>query len=223
MLVSWRDGDPSGPRGGPLRGARDRSTRAGTPRSRRRPPRGRGLLRAILDGVAGLRRVYPDLSGMGRTIAPETLRSADDVVDTLLNFVDAVIGATAHLLIGHSAGAYFAQAMAARRPAQVAGLVRAIRRPSHRARRPGSCGANRRAVGAHPRSRAGLCGPDSDRGGAVGLDGRVCRRDRPRRPLPARVARRGRRRGSRPAARATRTPAGPPRRVARACHPLAQV
>ena len=56
-------------------------------------------------------------------VAPETLRSADDVLDTLLDFADEVIGGTAHLLIGHSAGAYYAQAMAARRPAQVAGLA----------------------------------------------------------------------------------------------------
>jgi pimeloyl-ACP methyl ester carboxylesterase len=39
------------------------------------------------------------------------------------NFADEVIGGTAYLLIGHSAGAYYAQAMAARRPAQVAGLA----------------------------------------------------------------------------------------------------
>jgi autotransporter-associated beta strand protein len=77
----------------------------------------------MLDGVAGLRRIYPDLPGMGRTIAPETLRSADDVLDTLLHFADEVIGGTAHLLIGHSAGAYYAQAIAARRPALVAGLA----------------------------------------------------------------------------------------------------
>src|SRR4051794_41445415 len=60
---------------------------------------------------------------MGRTTARETLRSADDVLDALLDFADEVIGGTAHLLIGHSAGAYYAQAMAARRPAQVAGLA----------------------------------------------------------------------------------------------------
>jgi pimeloyl-ACP methyl ester carboxylesterase len=60
---------------------------------------------------------------MGRTIAPETLRSADDVLDTLLSFADEVSCGTAHLLVGHSAGAYYAQAMAARRPAQVAGLA----------------------------------------------------------------------------------------------------
>jgi pimeloyl-ACP methyl ester carboxylesterase len=77
----------------------------------------------VLDGVAGLRRIYPDLPGMGRTVAPETLRSASDVLDTLLNFAGKVAGRTAHLLIGHSAGAYYAQAMAARRPAQVAGLA----------------------------------------------------------------------------------------------------
>src|SRR3954449_13536315 len=77
----------------------------------------------VLDGVAGLRRIYPDLPGMGRTIAPGTLCSADDVLDTLLEFADQVIGGTAYLLIGHSAGAYYAQAMAARRPAQVAGLA----------------------------------------------------------------------------------------------------
>ncbi|MFE5491149.1 alpha/beta fold hydrolase [Streptomyces virginiae] len=76
-----------------------------------------------LGGVAGLRRVYPDLPGMGRTAAPGTLRSADDVVDALLRFADEVTAGAAYLLVGHSAGAYFAQAMAARRPERVAGLA----------------------------------------------------------------------------------------------------
>src|SRR5712672_2940836 len=75
------------------------------------------------DGVAGFRRIYPDLPGMGRTAAPEAVRGADDVLDTLLGFADEVTGGTAYLLIGHSAGAYYAQAMAARLPAQVAGLT----------------------------------------------------------------------------------------------------
>ncbi|MFF1411507.1 alpha/beta fold hydrolase [Streptomyces sp. NPDC058289] len=77
----------------------------------------------VFNGVVGLRRIYPDLPGMGLTIAPESLRSADDVLDTLLAFAEEVTGGTAFLLVGHSAGAYFAQAMAARRPAQVAGLA----------------------------------------------------------------------------------------------------
>lgn len=78
----------------------------------------------VFDKVAGLRRIYPDLPGMGRTSAPETLRSADDVLDTLLNFGDEILGpTTAYLLVGHSAGAYYAQAMATRLPDRVAGLA----------------------------------------------------------------------------------------------------
>ncbi len=77
----------------------------------------------LLHDVAGLRRIYPDLPGMGRTTAPETLRSADDVLDALVAFADAVAGAAPYLLVGHSAGAYYARAMAGRRPEQVAGLA----------------------------------------------------------------------------------------------------
>jgi pimeloyl-ACP methyl ester carboxylesterase len=77
----------------------------------------------VFDGVAGFRRIYPDLPGMGRTMAPDRLRSAEDVLDTLLDFAVEVADGTAYLLIGHSAGAYYAQAMAARVPEQVAGLA----------------------------------------------------------------------------------------------------
>lgn len=77
----------------------------------------------VFDGVAGFRRIYPDLPGMGRTAAPDGMRSAEAVLDTLLEFAGEVTSRTAHLLIGHSAGAYYAQAMAARVPAQVAGLA----------------------------------------------------------------------------------------------------
>ncbi len=76
-----------------------------------------------LDGVPGLRRIYPDLPGMGRTVAPESLRSAADVLRTLLDFGDAVTSGSPFLLIGHSAGGYYAQAMAAKRPAKVAGMA----------------------------------------------------------------------------------------------------
>jgi pimeloyl-ACP methyl ester carboxylesterase len=75
------------------------------------------------DGVGGLRRIYPDLPGMGQTFAPDTLRSADDVLDVLVDFADKVTGGAAYLLIGHSVGGYYAGATAARRRARVAGLA----------------------------------------------------------------------------------------------------
>ncbi len=77
----------------------------------------------VFDGVAGFRRIYPDLPGMGRTAAPDDLRSAEDVLDALLDFAGEVTDGVPHLLIGHSAGGYFAQAMAARAPQQIEGLA----------------------------------------------------------------------------------------------------
>ncbi len=75
------------------------------------------------DGVEGFRRVYPDLPGSGRTPAPESLRSADDVLEVLLALADEVADGAPYLLLGHSAGGYYAQAMAASRPDRVAGLA----------------------------------------------------------------------------------------------------
>lgn len=77
----------------------------------------------VFGDLAGFRRIYPDLPGMGRTMVPEEVRSAENVLDTLLAFAGEVADGTPHLLIGHSAGAYYAQAMAAREPGQVAGLA----------------------------------------------------------------------------------------------------
>lgn len=76
-----------------------------------------------LGAHGGLRRIYPDLPGMGRTPAPPALLSADDVLDMLLGFSDEVVGQERALLVGHSAGAYYAQGFAARRPDRVAGLA----------------------------------------------------------------------------------------------------
>ncbi|MCY1674767.1 alpha/beta hydrolase [Pseudarthrobacter sp. SL88] len=77
----------------------------------------------IFGRLPGYRRIYPDLPGMGRTPAAATLAGADDVLDLLLGFVDAIVGPEPFRLIGHSAGAYFARAMAGKRVRQVAGLA----------------------------------------------------------------------------------------------------
>jgi pimeloyl-ACP methyl ester carboxylesterase len=77
----------------------------------------------VFDAYTGYRRIYPDLPGMGRTPAPESINSADDVLDVLLAFIDGVIGDRPLLVAGHSAGGYYAQAIASRRPEQVAGLA----------------------------------------------------------------------------------------------------
>jgi len=79
-----------------------------------------------LAAAGGLRRVYADVPGHGRTPAPPALRSEDDVVDVLTGFVEVVAreaGGGPVLLVGHSAGAHDARGIASRRPDLVAGLA----------------------------------------------------------------------------------------------------
>jgi pimeloyl-ACP methyl ester carboxylesterase len=59
---------------------------------------------------------------MGETSAPASVRSAEDVLEVLLGLVDEVSAEGPALLVGHSAGAYYARGIAARRP-NVAGLA----------------------------------------------------------------------------------------------------
>jgi pimeloyl-ACP methyl ester carboxylesterase len=82
-----------------------------------------GALEPLFADRPGYRRLYPDLPGMGRTPAPETIDSTDAVLEVLLGLVDTVVGEEALLVVGHSFGGYLARAIANRRPSRVAGLA----------------------------------------------------------------------------------------------------
>lgn len=71
----------------------------------------------------GLRRIYPDLPGAGLTRTAETVSSTEDVLDVLFALIDEVVGERGLVLVGHSAGAYYAQAVADRAPERIDGLV----------------------------------------------------------------------------------------------------
>jgi pimeloyl-ACP methyl ester carboxylesterase len=82
-----------------------------------------GTMEPAFADLEGYRRIYPDLPGQGSTPAPESIRSSDDVLDVLLELIDGVVGNQRLLAVGHSAGGYFARAIAHRRPEQVIGLA----------------------------------------------------------------------------------------------------
>ena len=82
-----------------------------------------GALEPVFRNVPGFRRVYPDLPGMGRTPAPESITGNDDVLDLLLGLIDSIIGDEPFLVMGHSYGGYLARAVANRRPEQAVGLA----------------------------------------------------------------------------------------------------
>src|SRR4051795_3033696 len=73
----------------------------------------------VFRDISGYRRIYLDQPGMGRTPAPGTLNSSDDVLDVMLRFVDGVVGDRRFLVIDHSGGGYFARAIANRCRGQV--------------------------------------------------------------------------------------------------------
>jgi pimeloyl-ACP methyl ester carboxylesterase len=71
----------------------------------------------------GWRRIYPDLPGMGRSVAKAGLFGQDDVLEALLAFIDRVLPDGRFALAGTSLGAYLARAVAARRRSRIAGLL----------------------------------------------------------------------------------------------------
>ncbi len=63
----------------------------------------------------GWRRIYPDLPGMGRSVAKAGLKNQDDMLAVLLEFIDHVLPSGRFLLAGTSGGGYLARAIAVRR------------------------------------------------------------------------------------------------------------
>jgi pimeloyl-ACP methyl ester carboxylesterase len=82
-----------------------------------------GTIEPAFAPTSGYRRIYADMPGHGRTPAPESIRSADDVLGGLLELIDDLVGGGPLLLVGHSAGGYYARAVAHRRPDQAIGLA----------------------------------------------------------------------------------------------------
>lgn len=82
-----------------------------------------GCLEPVLAARAGYRRLYPDLPGMGRSPAPESVAGSDDMLAAVLDFVAATLGDTPFLLAGESYGGYLSRALVQARPDQVLGLA----------------------------------------------------------------------------------------------------
>ena len=69
-----------------------------------------------------LRRIYPDLPGMGRSRA-RRIDCQDDMLEALIAFVDGVLGRERFVLCGTSGGGYLARALAVKRRERVRGLL----------------------------------------------------------------------------------------------------
>ena len=69
------------------------------------------------------KRIYPDLPGMGKTQAPDSINKQDQVLDVILDFIDKVIPGQHFVIAGASYGGYLARGIIYRRAALVDGLL----------------------------------------------------------------------------------------------------
>lgn len=76
----------------------------------------------IFNQTPGLRRIYVDLPGMGKTPA-NNIKDMDDIYLRLVQFIEFRLGRSRFLLVGSSCGAYLARALAQKYIEQVDGLL----------------------------------------------------------------------------------------------------
>ncbi|GHO89989.1 2-hydroxy-6-oxo-6-phenylhexa-2,4-dienoate hydrolase [Reticulibacter mediterranei] len=72
---------------------------------------------------SGWQRIYLDLPGMGQTPSNEHIKSTDDLLDVVVDFIDAVIPGHSFLIAGTSYGGYLSRGVLRRKFDQVAGMA----------------------------------------------------------------------------------------------------
>ncbi|AQQ51833.1 alpha/beta fold hydrolase [Planococcus lenghuensis] len=80
------------------------------------------FMEPVFEPLAGFRRVYADLPGMGESMVKSGLKGTDEMLEAILALVSFVIPGEQFLVAGHSYGGYLARGIAARLPGSVNGL-----------------------------------------------------------------------------------------------------
>ena len=82
-----------------------------------------GCFEPVFADRPGWRRIYLDLPGMGRTVAPESVRSTDDVFAVVRAAVRKLVPDGRYALCGESYGGYLARGLVAADPGASLGLA----------------------------------------------------------------------------------------------------
>ena len=82
----------------------------------------KGWLEPVFNKAEGFQRVYIDLPAHGRSYIDDDVKSTDDMLGNLLDFIDGTFGEKEFSLIGTSFGGYLAQGIFHRRRSQVKGI-----------------------------------------------------------------------------------------------------
>jgi pimeloyl-ACP methyl ester carboxylesterase len=74
-------------------------------------------------GAGAWQRIYVDLPGHGRSPARDSIRSQDDLLEAVLDFIDGMLPGQRFVLAGLSRGSYIARGIAHRWPGRVLGVA----------------------------------------------------------------------------------------------------
>jgi pimeloyl-ACP methyl ester carboxylesterase len=83
----------------------------------------KGCMEPLFVQRPGWQRIYLDLPGMGRTPGREQIKSTDDILDVVIDFIDAVIPGRPFLVAGTSYGGYLSRGVLQRKFDHVAGMA----------------------------------------------------------------------------------------------------
>jgi len=83
----------------------------------------KGCFEPVFVETEGYRRIYLDLPGFGKTPTASWIRSADDILEILCKFIDAVIGGENFLLTGCSYGGYLSLGLMHKMSERVDGVL----------------------------------------------------------------------------------------------------
>lgn len=82
-----------------------------------------GCMEPLFKDREGYQRIYFDLPGMGKTENYENVAGSDDMLETVLEFIDQIIPNQSFLIAGESYGGYLAQAVIEKKKAQIDGAA----------------------------------------------------------------------------------------------------
>ncbi|HZR42896.1 MAG TPA: alpha/beta hydrolase [Ktedonobacteraceae bacterium] len=82
-----------------------------------------GCMEPLFAKLDGWQRIYLDLPGMGQTPGSEAIKNSDDMLDIVVDFIDAVLPGQRFLLAGASYGGYLARGVLRRKFDLVEGMA----------------------------------------------------------------------------------------------------
>ncbi len=82
-----------------------------------------GCMEPIFTNRPGYRRIYPDLPGMGRSMAADWLGNSGQILDIIIKFCDRVIPGSKFLVAGESYGGYLARGLVYKIPERMNGVL----------------------------------------------------------------------------------------------------